>query len=112
MAENKLQWGIGAFRTLNFNEIISVFSPVAGRGIFENGGATQRQGVEANLSYKTKRWFFYANYAFLDATFLSHLTLPSLSSFATTCPGTLPADQDNCVLSDRAISCQASQRTG
>jgi outer membrane receptor protein involved in Fe transport len=94
---NKLQWGIGVFRTKNFNDIITVFSPVAGRGVFENGGATQRQGVDANISYKTDRWFLYANYAFIDATFLNALTLTSLSPFATTCPGTVPADQDNCV---------------
>jgi outer membrane cobalamin receptor len=89
---NKLQWGIGVFRTKNFNDIITVFSSVAGRGVFENGGATQRQGVEANISYKTDRWFLYANYAFIDATFLNALTLTSLSPFATTCPGTTPAD--------------------
>jgi outer membrane receptor protein involved in Fe transport len=97
IGKNKLQWGIGAFSTINKNDIITVFSNVAGRGVFQNSGNTLRQGIEANISYETPRWFFYANYAFIDATFLDALTLSSLSPFATTCPGTTPADDLNCV---------------
>ena len=94
---DKLQWGLGAFRTENINDIITVFSNVAGRGVFQNAGNTLRQGVEANISYKTSKWFFYANYALVDATFLNPLTLTSLSPFATTCPGTDPAADTNCI---------------
>jgi iron complex outermembrane recepter protein len=93
----QLQWGLGVFRTENINDIITVFSNIAGRGVFENGGNTLREGVEANLSYKTSKWFFYANYALVDATFLDRLTLTSRSPFATTCPGTEPANETNCV---------------
>jgi iron complex outermembrane receptor protein len=59
---DQLQWGLGVFCTENINDIITVFSNIAGRGIFENGGNTLRQGVEANISYKTSSWFSYANY--------------------------------------------------
>jgi len=94
---DKLQWGLGAFRTENINDIITVFSNIAGRGVFQNAGNTLRQGVEANISYKTSKWFFYANYALVDATFLNPLTLTSLSPFATTCPGTDPSADTNCI---------------
>ena len=97
IGKNKLQWGFGAYRTENINDIITVFSNVAGRGVFQNSGNTLRQGVEANVSYKTTSWFFYANYALVDATFLNPLTLTSLSPFATTCPGTTPSEDTNCV---------------
>jgi iron complex outermembrane recepter protein len=93
----KLQWNFGLFRTETINDIIPEFSNVAGRGIFVNGGDTLRQGIEANLAYKTSRWFFYANYALVDARFESPLTLTSHSPFATTCPGTDPAADQNCV---------------
>jgi iron complex outermembrane receptor protein len=84
----KLQWSFGLFRTETVNDIIPEFSTSAGRGVFVNGGDTLRQGIEANLAYKTSRWFFYANYALVDARFESPLTLTSNSPFATTCPGT------------------------
>ena len=73
----RLEWSAGLFRTLNTNDIITVFSPIAGRGVFENGGDTLRQGIEANIAYRTDRWFMYANYAFIDATFESALELPA-----------------------------------
>jgi hypothetical protein len=60
----RLEWSAGLFRTLNTDDIITVFSPLAGRGVFENGGDTLRQGIEANLAYQNDRWFMYANYAF------------------------------------------------
>ena len=93
----KLQWNFGLFRTETINDIIPEFSNVAGRGVFVNGGDTLRQGIEANLAYKTSKWFFYANYALVDARFQNFLTLTSHSPFATTCPGTSPSLDENCV---------------
>ena len=72
---SKLEWSLGGFRTENTDDIITVFSPIAGRGVFENGGTTLRQGIEANLAYRTNRWFMYANYAFVHATYESPLEL-------------------------------------
>jgi outer membrane receptor protein involved in Fe transport len=73
----RLEWSAGLFRTLNTDDIITVFSPIAGRGVFENGGDTLRQGIEANLAYRNDRWFMYANYAFVRATYESVLELPA-----------------------------------
>jgi hypothetical protein len=88
----KLQWNFGLFRTETINDIIPEFSAIAGRGIFVNGGNTLRQGIEANLAYQTSRWFFYANYALVDARFESPLVLTSnFNPFATPCPNTDPA---------------------
>ena len=72
---NRLEWSAGLFRTENTDDIITIFSPIAGRGVFENGGTTLRQGVEANIAYRTPRWFMYANYAFIHATYESPLEL-------------------------------------
>jgi outer membrane receptor protein involved in Fe transport len=93
----KLQWNFGLFRTETINDIIPEFSNVAGRGVFVNGGNTLRQGIEANLAYQTRRWFFYANYALVDARFQSSLTLTSRSPFATPCPSTDPSLGENCI---------------
>lgn len=75
VANNKVEWSLGGFRTLNTDDIVTIFSPIAGRGVFENGGDTLRQGIEANFAYRTARWFTYANYAFIHATYESPLEL-------------------------------------
>jgi outer membrane receptor protein involved in Fe transport len=72
---SRLEWSLGGFRTENTDDIITIFSPIAGRGVFENGGTTLRQGIEANIAYRTPRWFMYANYAFVHATYESPLEL-------------------------------------
>jgi iron complex outermembrane receptor protein len=76
-ADQKLQWTAGLFRTENQDDIIAVASPQNGRGYFLNAGDTLRQGFEAGVTYQDKRWFAYANYAFIDATFESHNILSS-----------------------------------
>jgi iron complex outermembrane recepter protein len=89
----KLEWSLGYFHTLNTDDIITVFSALSGRGFFANGGDTLRQGVEANISYRNERWFYYANYAFVDATFESPLVLPSPNNpLASPCPVSDSAD--------------------
>ncbi|MBS0270255.1 MAG: TonB-dependent receptor, partial [Proteobacteria bacterium] len=64
-------WGVGLFRTENSDDIFSAASTDTGRGYFQNIGKTLRQGVEANLSYRSNRLFAYANYTYTDATFQS-----------------------------------------
>ncbi len=71
----QLQWGLGYFHTLNTDDILTIYSPIAGRGVFENGGDTLRQGIEANIAYSNQRWFTYANYAWIQATYESSLEL-------------------------------------
>ena len=73
-----LDWTAGLFHTENFNDIYLVTSPViVTRGFFRNAGDTLRQGVEAGARYRAEGLTVYANYAYVDATFLSNLTLPS-----------------------------------
>ncbi|MGC1585514.1 MAG: TonB-dependent receptor, partial [Rhodomicrobium sp.] len=76
--EGKLNWSAGVFRAENYNDILNVTSPViTTRGYFQNDGDTLRQGVEANVNYTLDKLTFNANYAYVDATFLSYLTIPS-----------------------------------
>ena len=73
----RLNWNLGTFRAKNTDDIINIASPLPGHQYFQNGGNTLRQGIEAGLSYKWDRWNVYANYTFIDATFLSPLILSS-----------------------------------
>jgi len=73
----RVDWSLGLFRTLNVDDIISVAAPTSGRGYFKNAGDTLRQGFEASVSYRAKDVFVYANYSYTDATFRDPLILPS-----------------------------------
>lgn len=77
--QNKSQWdwGIGLFRTLNTDDIFDAASTDTGHGFFQNVGKTLRQGVEANIAYRSQRLFAYANYTYTDATFDSNAIFPS-----------------------------------
>ncbi len=88
-ANQNLQWTADLFHALNTNDIIAVASPVQGRGFFQNAGDTLRQGVEAGLRYTEKRFMFYANYAFVSATFESPLELASPNN-----PAAVPCSGD------------------
>jgi iron complex outermembrane recepter protein len=70
-------WGVGLFRTLNTDDIFDAASTDVGHGFFQNIGKTLRQGVEANISYRSQRLFAYANYTYTDATFDSSAIFPS-----------------------------------
>ncbi len=75
--QQKLEWTAGLFRTENQDDIIAVAAPTSGRGYFQNAGDTLRKGIEAGLVYTDPKWQIYANYAFIDATFESSITLSS-----------------------------------
>ncbi len=91
-----LEWTAGLFRTETQDDIIAVAAPTSGRGFFQNAGDTLRQGVEAGLVYRDPRWYAWANYAFVDATFESNIVIPSPNNpNATPCPP--PADEETCV---------------
>lgn len=96
--KKKWNWGAGFFHALSSDDIISVAAPTSGRGFFQNAGATLRQGVEANFSYRDDRIYLYANYNWTDATFQSPLTLASPNNpLATPCPGAVGPDPPTCV---------------
>ena len=74
----KFDWSVSFYRTENFNDIYSVPSPnVIGFGYYTNAGDTLRQGVDVGATYTTERWDVYANYSYIQATFLTPLSLSS-----------------------------------
>jgi outer membrane receptor protein involved in Fe transport len=80
-----LQWQLSLYRTDSDNDILNIPSPLNnGFGYFANVGSTRRQGLDASLSYQAKRWTLYASYSYVDATYLSGLTLaaPDGDAFA------------------------------
>jgi outer membrane receptor protein involved in Fe transport len=73
-----LSWKAGVFRARNEDDITFVPSDITiGRAYFQNVGSTRRQGVEASLAITTPVWNAFIDYAFVDATFQSPLTLAS-----------------------------------
>jgi outer membrane receptor protein involved in Fe transport len=74
---NTVGWSLGYFRTQLTDDILTVASPVQGRGFFINGGDTLREGVEAAVNYSSNRLFAYAGYSFVSATFLDALQIAS-----------------------------------
>jgi iron complex outermembrane receptor protein len=76
-APGRLDWSIAGYRTENQNDIYSVPSIVTGFGYYTNAGDTLRQGVDVGATYTTDRWDAYANYSYIQATFLTPVLLSS-----------------------------------
>jgi iron complex outermembrane receptor protein len=74
---SRFTWNLGVFRTDDQDDILNVPSTISGFGFFRNVGNTRRQGIEAGINYRSDRWLAYLDYAFLDATFRSPITLSS-----------------------------------
>lgn len=72
-----LDWNVGVYRTNSFDDILFVASDTPGLNFFQNVGQTRRQGVEAGVTLKHARFKTWLNYAFIDATVQSSLTLAS-----------------------------------
>ena len=72
---DRIDWHVGLFRTTNTDDILfqSTGGTQSNEGFFSNVGDTRRQGVEASLSGTAldKRLGWYANYTYLDATYLT-----------------------------------------
>ena len=64
-----LAYKAGYFRTESDNDIISEPSDLTSQGYYVNVPQTLRQGVEAGIVYEKGPWEFYANYAYIDATY-------------------------------------------
>jgi iron complex outermembrane recepter protein len=73
----RFEWNASLYRTTNTDDIISVASDVVLHGYFQNAGNSRRQGADLSLNWKDKRWRIALDTSFLDATFLSNLTLSS-----------------------------------
>jgi iron complex outermembrane recepter protein len=78
-AAGELTWNASVFRTNLHDDIYGIATSVS-QGFFQNIGDTQREGVEAGLSYRTESWSAFANYSFVQATFRSPLVVPSPSN--------------------------------
>jgi iron complex outermembrane receptor protein len=76
---SELAWNIGVFRTQLHDDIYGIATSLSS-GFFQNIGDTQRQGLEAGLTYQAPHWSAYASYSYIEATFQSALTVPSPSS--------------------------------
>jgi iron complex outermembrane receptor protein len=75
--KTSLTWGLGAFHTALFDDILNVASTVPMFGYFRNAGNTLRKGIEAKVSYKNDRWTAYANYTYVNATYQTPLIISS-----------------------------------
>ncbi len=64
-----LSYDIGFYRSDLSNDIAFVNSVTLNRAFFANVGDTRRQGVDANVQFKTGRWSAYLDYAHTDATY-------------------------------------------
>jgi outer membrane receptor protein involved in Fe transport len=78
-----ISWELGVFRTDTADDILNVPSPfLPGFGYFTNVGATQRQGVEAEIKYHTDTIEAWVSYSYIDAIFLNSFLLASNSPYA------------------------------
>jgi outer membrane receptor protein involved in Fe transport len=93
---DRLDWSLGFFHSKNEDDIIQIADSQQGRGYFANFGETQRQGLEAAVSYRTPSFFAYASYAYVDATFETSGIIPSENNpAADECPITgVPDDEE------------------
>lgn len=89
-----VRWKAGVFRARNEDDITFIPSDITiGRAFFQNVGSTRRQGIETGISITTPQWNAFVDYAFVDATFRTPLTLNSGGNpFAT--PNPLQPDND------------------
>jgi iron complex outermembrane receptor protein len=72
-------WHAGVFRTTNKDDILFISAgALTNQGFFDNVGRTRREGLELSVDVRTSgnlSWF--ANYTYLEASFLQSLTFPS-----------------------------------
>jgi outer membrane receptor protein involved in Fe transport len=76
---DSLQWSLSFFRTTVQDDILFTVVETGGGGFFQNVAATRRQGVEAALRGAWKRFKYYLNYAYIDATYQTSTTLASVT---------------------------------
>jgi iron complex outermembrane recepter protein len=93
---SRVGWSLGYFRTELSDDILTVASPVQGRGFFINAGETLREGIEAAVHYRTNRLFAYASYAYVNATFRDALEISSPDApVGVPCSAFTPEDDED-----------------
>ena len=66
-----LSYNLGLYRTDLTDDIAFINSVTLGRAYFTNIGGTRRQGVDAEVRFKDKRWEAYVAYSHTEATYRS-----------------------------------------
>ena len=69
--DGTLSYNLGLYRTDLTDDIAFINSVTLGRAYFTNIGGTRRQGVDAEVRFKDKRWEAYVAYSHTDATYRS-----------------------------------------
>jgi iron complex outermembrane receptor protein len=78
---SNLAWSAAAYRTDLDNDIIFISSGGAvNAGFFQNAGTTRRQGLEVGMTAHLDKLSLALNYGYVNAEFLSALTLNSPSN--------------------------------
>lgn len=76
----RLDWRLGAYRSDNDDDIVALASAIQGRGSYANVPRTRRQGLEAEINFKSGRWMAYASASETRATYRFSGVLPSPNS--------------------------------
>jgi outer membrane receptor protein involved in Fe transport len=93
---NTVGWSVGYFHTMLSDDILTVASPIQGRGFFINGGDTLREGVEVAANYRSSSLFAYLGYAFVNATFQNALQIASPDApVGVPCSAVEPEDEED-----------------
>lgn len=67
----RITYNLGVFHTTLDDDIAFVNSVDLNRAFFQNIGQTLRQGVDAGVQIKTRRWLAYIDYSYTDASYRS-----------------------------------------
>jgi len=76
----RFDWRLGAYRSDNDDDIVALASAIQGRGSYANVPRTRRQGLEAEVNYRSTRWMAYASASHIEATYRFSGDLPSPNS--------------------------------
>jgi outer membrane receptor protein involved in Fe transport len=79
LAEQRLVWSAGAFRTINSNDI-QFIATATNSGYFANVGNTRRQGFDLALGGRQGGWHWQLMYSLVDATFQSDFAVSANSN--------------------------------
>jgi iron complex outermembrane receptor protein len=89
-------WSAAAYRTDLDNDIIFISSGGAvNAGFFQNAGKTRRQGLELGVHGRLEKLNLAVNYGYVDATFVSALTLNSPSNSSADTNGDIHVSPGN-----------------
>lgn len=81
---DSLQWHAALFRTDLSDDLLFIHTTNTGAGFFRNIGDTRRQGLELGVRGGTDKLDFFINYAYLQATIETDVTLSSAVRFEGT----------------------------